>query len=67
MLNWPRLCLIEDLSIKTLEENGFMVDYFSIREKKHLVKPNKKDKELIILASAKIENVRLLDNVFLDL
>ena len=59
--------LIEDLSIKTLEENGFMVDYFSIREKKYLVKPNKKDKELIILASAKIENVRLLDNVFLDL
>ncbi len=59
--------LIEDLSIKTLEEHGFMVDYFSIREKKYLVKPNKKDKELIILASAKIENVRLLDNVFLDL
>ncbi|MEC7859958.1 MAG: pantoate--beta-alanine ligase, partial [Pseudomonadota bacterium] len=59
--------LIEDRSIKTLEEHGFMVDYFSIREKKHLVKPNKKDKELIILASAKIENVRLLDNVFLDL
>ena len=59
--------LIEDRSIKTLEEHGFMVDYFSIREKKYLVKPNKKDKELIILASAKIENVRLLDNVFLDL
>ena len=59
--------LIEDRSIKTLKEHGFMVDYFSIREKKHLVKPNKKDKELIILASAKIENVRLLDNVFLDL
>ena len=59
--------LIEDRSIKTLEVHGFMVDYFSIREKKHLVKPNKKDKELIILASAKIENVRLLDNVFLDL
>ena len=59
--------LIEDRSIKTLKEHGFMVDYFSIREKKHLDKPNKKDKELIILASAKIENVRLLDNVFLDL
>jgi len=59
--------VIEDRSIKTLKEHGFMVDYFSIREKKHLVKPNKKDKELIILASAKIENVRLLDNVFLDL
>ncbi len=59
--------LIEDRSIKTLEEHGYMVDYFSIREKKYLVKPNKKDKELIILASAKIENVRLLDNVFLDL
>ena len=59
--------VIEDRSIKTLEVHGFMVDYFSIREKKHLVKPNKKDKELIILASAKIENVRLLDNVFLDL
>ncbi|HJL93532.1 MAG TPA: pantoate--beta-alanine ligase [Woeseiaceae bacterium] len=59
--------LIEDRSVKTLESHGFVVDYFSIREKKYLVKPDKQDKELIILASAKIENVRLIDNVFLSL
>ncbi len=59
--------LIEDSSKKTLEGHGFMVDYFSIREKKYLAKPNKQDKELIILVSVKIENVRLIDNVFLDL
>ena len=59
--------LIEDSSKKTLEGHGFMVDYFSIREKKYLAKPNEQDKELIILVSVKIENVRLIDNVFLDL
>jgi len=59
--------LIEDSSKKTLEGYGFMVDYFSIREKKHLAKPNKQDKELIILVSVTIKNIRLIDNVFLDL
>ena len=59
--------LIEDHSKKTLEDYGFLVDYFSIRKRGNLVQPNKKDKELIILVSAKIKNVRLIDNVFLDI
>ena len=59
------LDLIECFGKKELEKNGFIVDYFSIRNKFSLKKTTNDD-NLIIMASGVIDKVRLIDNIFVD-
>jgi len=56
---------IECFGKKELEKNGFIVDYFSIRNKFSLKKTTNHD-NLIIMASGVIDKVRLIDNIFVD-
>ena len=56
---------IECFGKKELEKNGFLVDYFSIREKFNLKKTTNRN-NLILLASGVIDKVRLIDNIFVD-
>ncbi len=58
---------VEENAEDTLKKHGFSVDYLTLRETILLKKVSKNDisanKELIILAAAKIGDTRLIDNV----
>jgi pantoate--beta-alanine ligase len=58
---------IEDMARKTLMENGFKPDYFTISDSSSLEAANLNSKELVILAAASLGNTRLIDNVTLPL
>lgn len=57
----------EKTCVDTLESHGFVVDYVTLRETSRLDKVSNIDiitnKELIILAAAKMANIRLIDNM----
>lgn len=59
--------LAEKNCVKMLENHGFMVDYVTLRETARLDKVSGSDivanKELIILAAAKLGATRLIDNI----
>jgi pantoate--beta-alanine ligase len=58
---------VEENAEDTLKKHGFSVDYLTLREAELLKKVSKNDisanKELIILAAAKIGDTRLIDNM----
>lgn len=62
---------VEFLSIQREAESrlinyGFSVDYISIRSRIDLSIPDEDSKELIILASVVIDDIRLIDNIIID-
>ncbi len=46
-----------------LTEQGFIVDYLSVRESRTLQRPNTDDNALIILVAARLGETRLIDNL----
>lgn len=47
----------------TLNENGWLVDYVSLRSALTLAPATAQDQQLVVLAAAKLGNTRLIDNV----
>ncbi|MGL4673502.1 MAG: pantoate--beta-alanine ligase [Wohlfahrtiimonas sp.] len=54
---------IETQAIRVLNNNGWIVDYISIRDQKSLAIADYNNGQLIILAAAKMGKTRLLDNL----
>ena len=50
-----------------LTEAGFFTDYVVVRRQKDLEVPKKGDKSLIVLAAARLDNIRLIDNIPFEL
>jgi pantoate--beta-alanine ligase len=50
-----------------LEEKGFLVDYVVVRRQRDLSVPEAGDKSLIVLAAARLGDVRLIDNIPFEL
>jgi pantoate--beta-alanine ligase len=50
-----------------LENQGFLVDYVSVRRRSDLAQPESGDRELIVLAAAWAGSTRLIDNKRIDL
>ena len=47
----------------SLNSSGWDVEYISVRNQSSLKKPSTKDKRLVVLAAAKLNNIRLIDNI----
>lgn len=58
---------IEKEAVKRLQQTGFQVDYFSICRTSDLLPAGPEDKDLVILAAAKLGKTRLIDNISLTL
>ena len=50
-----------------LNDAGFFTDYVVVRRQKDLEVPKKGDKSLIVLAAARLDNIRLIDNIPFEL
>jgi pantoate--beta-alanine ligase len=50
-----------------LTEMGFVTDYVVVRRQQDLAVPDKDDKSLIVLAAARLQNTRLIDNIAFEL
>jgi pantoate--beta-alanine ligase len=50
-----------------LDEMGFVTDYVVVRRQDDLAVPDKGDKSLIVLAAARLQNTRLIDNIAFEL
>ncbi|MDH5711258.1 MAG: pantoate--beta-alanine ligase [Gammaproteobacteria bacterium] len=50
-----------------LDEQGFLVDYIVVRRQQDLAVPEEGDQSLIILAAARLNDVRLIDNIMFTL
>ena len=46
-----------------LKSSGWDVEYISVRNQSNLKKPSSKDNKLVVLAAAKLNNIRLIDNI----
>ncbi len=55
---------IEIQAMLALREAGFQPDYFSICRNNDLKKAGSEDKDLVILAAAKLGRTRLIDNIY---
>jgi pantoate--beta-alanine ligase len=55
--------LIEQEGAAALESAGFRVDYFSIRRTSDLSAPEPEDRDLVLLAAARLGRARLIDNL----
>jgi pantoate--beta-alanine ligase len=51
------------LATDRLQVSGWMVDYISVRNTVSLAPASSQDKTIVILAAAKLGNIRLIDNV----
>ena len=58
--NWAE---IEAEGMRVLAHEGFLPDYFSVRRALDLLPPREGDRELVMLAAAKLGETRLIDNV----
>jgi pantoate--beta-alanine ligase len=58
---------IETQSISTLAEKGFDVEYCSVRQPLDLATPTAGNKNLVILVAAWLGDIRLIDNIRVDL
>lgn len=58
---------IEQQAIQSLKNAGFTPDYFSICNSHDLTSATKQDKDMVILAAAKLGTTRLIDNVYFSL
>lgn len=58
---------LEENTIKFLNNNGFSVEYCSIRDLKNLQIPSNNCKEFIILTAVKLGKTRLIDNIIVKI
>jgi pantoate--beta-alanine ligase len=58
---------VESRSTADLAAAGFEPDYFSVRRTVDLEVPDSGDRELVILAAARLGRARLIDNLRVDL
>lgn len=58
---------LERAAIATLEEAGFVVDYFTVRNAETLNPANAGESYLVILTAARLGQTRLIDNLILKL
>jgi len=62
---------IENAAVAELEENGWLVDYFSVRRQRDLSPPSQEEirdgEPLVVLAAAKLGATRLIDNLEITL
>ena len=49
--------------ITSLNGSGWDVEYISIRNQSNLKEPSSKETKLVVLAAAKLNNIRLIDNI----
>ena len=49
--------------ITSLNDSGWDVEYISVRNQSNLKEPSSKDTKLVVLAAAKLNNIRLIDNI----
>lgn len=59
----PDLAGIERDGAARLTAGGFRVDYFAVRRRTDLAAPTSADRELVVLAAARIGKARLIDNL----
>jgi pantoate--beta-alanine ligase len=57
--------IVEQQAITTLQQAGFQVDYFQICRSSDLESAQLQDKQLVLLAAAKLGKTRLIDNLTL--
>ena len=50
-------------TITSLNDSGWDVEYISVRNQSNLKEPSSKDTKLVVLAAAKLNNIRLIDNI----
>ena len=50
-------------TITSLNDSGWDVEYISVRNQSNLKEPSSKDTMLVVLAAAKLNNIRLIDNI----
>ena len=58
---------IEQQALQTLKNAGFIPDYFAICCSHDLSPATKQDKDIVILAAAKLGTTRLIDNIYFSL
>jgi pantoate--beta-alanine ligase len=58
---------LEKIGFQTLQNSGAEVDYFAIRNDEFLQKPTLRNRNLVILAAAKIGPSRLIDNLLITI
>lgn len=58
---------LQEAGMKELERAGFEPDYFSIRQSSDLMPPRYDSRELVLLASARIGETRLIDSMRVQL
>jgi pantoate--beta-alanine ligase len=54
---------LEENAVKALVLRGWMVDYVAIRSQKTLLAPAPEERELVVLAAARLSNTKLIDNI----
>ena len=59
----PDIAGIEAEAIKKLEQNQWIPDYIAVRKQSDLQFPRPTDRELVVLAAARLGTTRLIDNV----
>jgi pantoate--beta-alanine ligase len=59
--------VLENEAIESIKQQGLLPEYVSIRRSADLELPLVNDKELVILAAARLGDVRLIDNIPLNL
>jgi pantoate--beta-alanine ligase len=59
--------IIEQESAGFLQKTGFQIDYFMICRSSDLLAANPADKDLVVLAAAKLGKTRLIDNITVTL
>jgi pantoate--beta-alanine ligase len=55
---------IEQQALQFLQQAGFQPDYFSVCRSSDLKKADAEDKDLVLLAAAKLGKTRLIDNIY---
>ncbi len=60
------LAAIERAGAESLAAHGFRIDYFAVRRRADLAAPTPADRELVVLAAARIGKARLIDNLQVD-
>lgn len=63
LIGKKRYSALEDEAVIYLQEAGFVPDYFSVCRVGDLLKADKKDTDLVVLAAAKLGRTRLIDNI----